>query len=166
MVGDVKVHSSEAFYQAMRFPHLPDFQKQIIEMRNALHAKRFSYTAIEESRPDWKSINIAVMRHALELKFASNQEKITRLMKDTDDLPIVEISKRDAFWGANPSGELLVGENILGRLLMELRVKVLDHRPGDVIDVAAPSIEPYLLLGEPVGDLQFLPQEVEQPELF
>src|SRR3546814_9008235 len=38
-------------------------------------------------------------------------------MAATDGKPIVEISTRDAFWGAKPNGKQLTGQNVLGAIL-------------------------------------------------
>lgn len=43
------------------------------------------------------------------------------------DKPIVEVSKKDDFWGCNPDGDNFTGKNILGQLLAGLR-----SRAGEV----------------------------------
>lgn len=59
-----------------------------------------------------------------------------RVLLETGDRPIVELSYKDQFWGAKPEGHLLVGVNALGRLLMELRQEI---RAGAVRDIPPPE---------------------------
>lgn len=133
------VPATENYYQAMRFPHLPDFQKQILEQDKPIAAKRLAYTRIAEARTDWLQVNIAVMRHALRVRYGHFAAEMADAFRMTGDRPIVEISKRDAFWGAKPEGDLLVGQNILGRLWMELRLEVALHDPSETYVVEAPK---------------------------
>jgi len=71
---------------------------------------------------------------------------------DTGDRPIVEESRRDDFWGAKPVDECtLVGMNVLGRLLMELREAVKTDEPGRIIRVEPRAIADFKLDGRAVG---------------
>lgn len=135
-VAGIDVPSSEALYQALRFPHLPEFQAEILAQASPILSKRHAYTRVSESRPDWLEVNVAAMRYVLRLKWACHPEKIAELMRDTQDRPIVEISSRDAFWGTKRENGMLVGCNVLGRLLMELRGLVLEHDASTEISVA------------------------------
>ena len=50
--------------------------------------------------------------------------RFSRALMATGDLPIVEVSSRDPFWGARPEpgdGSLLRGANVTGKVLTELR---------------------------------------------
>lgn len=146
----IDVPSSEALYQALRFPHLPEFQAEILTQASPILSKRHAYTRVSESRPDWLEVNVAAMRYVLRLKWACHPEKIADLMRETADRPIVEISSRDAFWGTKRENGMLVGSNVLGRLLMELRGLVLEHDPGLGIDVEPPGKLRAQLLGRSV----------------
>ena len=68
------------------------------------------------------------MPRRLRLKLAQNWDQFSDLLLESDDMPIVEHSRRDDFWGAKPiDGETLVGTNSLGRLRKSksaVRVKV------------------------------------------
>lgn len=74
----------------------------------------------------------------------------------TRDRPIVEQSRKDDYWGAkviDEVGETLVGQNILGRLLMELR-EVLKADANEALKVVPPlSIPDFLLFGNPIGEV-------------
>lgn len=145
-VGDIAVPSSEALYQALRFPHLPDFQAEILAQDSPILSKRHAYKRVSETRSDWMEVNVSAMRYVLRLKWACHPDKITALMRETEGRPIVEISSRDSFWGVKRDGEILTGSNVLGRLLMELRLAVLDHDADQAIEVTPhPALKARLL---------------------
>lgn len=123
IVNGVRIRTSEALYQACRFPSRPDIQKQIINDPSPMTAKMRSKPFRKDTRPDWESVRVKVMRWCLRVKLAQNFDKFGRLLVSTGEMPIVEKKvRRKDFWGATemPDG-MLVGMNVLGRLLMELR---------------------------------------------
>lgn len=79
-------------------------------------------------RPDWEQndVRIKAMLWVLELKLYWNPLSFGKLLADTGTLPIVEISDKDDFWGVfqQPNGDL-VGMNVLGKLLTDLRSRSL-----------------------------------------
>lgn len=145
-VQGINVPSSEALYQALRFPHLPDFQAEILAQDSPILSKRHAYTRVSETRADWMEVNVAAMRYVLRLKWACHPDRIGALMRETEGRPIVEISSRDSFWGTKRDGNILTGSNVLGRLLMELRLSVLDHDADHEIEVSPhPSLKACVL---------------------
>lgn len=69
------------------------------------------------------------MRWCIRVKLIQNWDKFYNLLRETGDFPIVEESGRDDYWGAKPIDKhILVGMNILGRLLMELRKDVVEGK--------------------------------------
>lgn len=122
-VNGIAIRSSEALYQACRFPHLPEVQQRIISQTSPMTAKMVSKPFRAQSRVDWEQIKVNVMRWCLRVKLAQNRATFGALLLETGDLAIVEKSFKDSYWGAKPSvdGSVLVGMNVLGRLLMELR---------------------------------------------
>ena len=121
-VNGVLIGTSEAIYQACRFPHLPDVQRLIISQTSPMTAKMRSKPYRDQSRPDWDAVRVVIMRWSLRAKLVQNWEKFRSLLLLTEDRPIVEDSRRDEFWGAIATKEdpsVLVGCNVLGRLLME-----------------------------------------------
>jgi type I restriction enzyme S subunit len=165
-VGEIDIPSTENYYQAMRFPRIPDFQRRIISEPKPMLSKRMTYSRVKDSRKDWFDVNIALMRHSLRLKYGHHPDEIQELFKQADGKPIVEISSRDDFWGTFRKGEVLVGQNILGRLWMELRDEVKDHDPAEPFIVMAPDIPDLILCGFQVET--FTPQRVmaDQPSLL
>jgi len=67
------------------------------------------------------------MLWVLELKLWANRHTFGEVLKSTGNLPIVEKSRKDNFWGAIPMGiGTFVGCNILGKLLTILRDEKFD----------------------------------------
>lgn len=151
VVNGIDIRTSEALYQACRFPHMPKVQREIIAQKSPMTAKMKGRPHRSNSRPDWDAVRIRIMRWCLQVKLAQNWSKFSALLLETEDMPIVEHSRRDDFWGAKPVDDLtLVGTNALGRLLMELRERVKDE-PRENLEYVAPlSIPNFLLYEHPI----------------
>ena len=151
-VNGVRILTSEALYQVCRFPHLPDVQKLIIGQVSPMTAKMRSKPYRKDSRPDWDQVRVRIMRWSLRMKLANNWNTFSALLLKTGERPIVEESRKDAFWGAKvvDDGDTLVGMNVLGRLLMELREQVKQQGRDAALDIAPPDIPQFLLFGRPI----------------
>ena len=151
-VNGVSIRTSEALYQACRFPHFSDVQKLIIEQNSPMAAKMYSKPHRgDKSREDWEHVRVPVMRRCLHIKLAQNWEKFGKLLLSTGDQMIVEESKRDDFWGAKPQVDgTLVGINVLGRLLRELREELQKPTAESFKRVESVSIPDFLLYGKPI----------------
>jgi type I restriction enzyme S subunit len=151
-VNGIRILTSEALYQVCRFPHLPDVQRMIIGENSPMTAKMKSKPHRKNSRSDWDRVRVKVMRWCLRVKLAQNWAKFSELLLRTGDRPIVEESRRDDFWGAKTVDEqTLVGMNVLGRLLMELREAVKSQGRDSLLSVAPLDIPEFLLFGRPIG---------------
>jgi type I restriction enzyme S subunit len=118
-INGVKILTSEALYQACRFPHMPDVQKLIIGQASPMTAKMKGKPYRNGTRKDWDAVRIGIMRWCLRVKLAYHWSLFVNLLLSTGNKAIVEESKKDGFWGAKPRDEsTLVGANVLGRLLM------------------------------------------------
>jgi ribA/ribD-fused uncharacterized protein len=153
-VGGVPVGSSEALYQACRFPHRPEWQQEIISQASPMAAKmkaKKEHRRQDHSRPDWPQAEVEVMRWVLRVKLAQHYGRVARLLLATGGRPIVERSRKDRFWGAVEGNDgVLCGRNQLGLLLVQLR-GLLESRPPEELQVVAPPPLPnFLLLGRPV----------------
>lgn len=121
-VNSLKIRTCEALYQMCRFPLRADIQALILAEPSPIIAKRRTKQYLDLTRQDWTKVRVQVMRWCLRVKLAQNWKSFSELLLETDNLPIVEESSKDSFWGAKPTqGNILVGVNTLGRLLMELR---------------------------------------------
>lgn len=152
-INGVRILTTEALYQACRFPHMPDVQREIIGQYSPMTAKMKSNPHRKNSRPDWHEIRYKVMRWCLHVKLAQNYEEFGRLLLATGNQPIVEQSRKDDYWGAkliDDTGDTLVGQNVLGRLLMELREKLKDDTEGLLKTVPPLATPDFMLLGKPI----------------
>ena len=167
-VNGVSIRTSEALYQACRFPHIPELQRLILGERSPMTAKMIGKPHRTDSRKDWSRVRIPIMRWCLRLKLSQNWNKFSTLLLSTKDKPIVEESQKDCFWGAKPQEDgSIVGRNVLGRLLMELREELhrTDHDKLRHVDL--PDIPRLLLLGEPISNMEGNEEtKVEKSDLF
>ena len=150
-VNGIRALTSEALYQACRFPHLPEVQSLIIEQKSPMAAKMKSKPYRHDSRPDWAKARVKIMRWCLRVKLAQNWHAFSELLLETGERPIVEESLKDAFWRAKATDNgTLVGMNVLGRLLMELREAVRVEERESLMSVQPLAIPNFLLGGRPI----------------
>lgn len=150
-INDINILTSEALYQACRFPRIPDVQELIITQGSPLAAKIVGKSHRKDTRPDWDTVRVKIMRWCLRVKLACNWNEFGELLNLTGEKPIVEDSRKDRFWGAvTEDGESLVGNNILGRLLVELREELKSEVIDDLIIVKPLTIDDFLLYGKPI----------------
>ena len=88
------------------------------------------------------------MRWVIRRKLETAPDLLHPILERTADRPIVEVSRRDPFWGAapveTPDGSAFRGNNALGRLWMELRLHMRDDDPR----AASAHWAPPLLVGK------------------
>jgi ribA/ribD-fused uncharacterized protein len=121
LTEDTLIPSTENLYQAMRFTEYPDIQREIIPQKSGFAAKLISKKYRKtHTRADFEEHKLDIMRWCLQLKLANHKTFGDALLL-TGDKAIVEKSHKDAWWGTLLRGDTLMGINILGQLLMELR---------------------------------------------
>jgi len=156
-VNGVHILTSEALYQACRFPHLPDIQEKIIKEKSPMSAKMVGKPYRSNSRADWDDTRIKIMRWCLRVKLAQNFFEFGKLLESTFDRPIVEDSSKDDFWGAirdKQDESILKGTNALGRLLMELRQFYNEKRYSYEMFVVEPlNIPNFTLFGQKIDTI-------------
>lgn len=151
VVNDVAIKSVEALYQACRFPHLPEIQEKIIMQDSPMTAKMVGKPFRDQSREDWLTVRILIMKWCLRVKLAQNWDEFSSLLISTRDMEIVELSNKDDFWGAKPVDlNICVGVNALGRLLMGLREQVLHNSKECFMIVPPLKIEQFKLYGKDI----------------
>ncbi len=156
-VNGHEVLTSEALYQACRFPDHPEIQREVLEQASPMSAKMVTRKGGRRatcSRPDWERINVEVMAWCLRVKLAQNLGPFYWLLHSTGAKAIVEWSHKDAFWGAVEDEDgVLRGANQLGRLLMQLRDFALARweKERDLLRGVEPlAIPNFKLLGEDI----------------
>lgn len=146
-----RIRTSEALYQACRFPHLPEMQEAVLHEASPMSAKMVSRSHESQTRSDWERIKVKVMGWCLGVKLAQHFDAFGRLLEATANLHIVEDSRRDAFWGAVRSQNgMLCGVNALGRLLMDLRRRYSSSERYRLLYVVPPPVPRFELLGQPI----------------
>jgi len=152
-VNGVVFGSSEALYQACRYPVRPEWQREIARLSSPMIAKQKAKKRewLENQRLDWDEIREAVMAWVLRVKLAQHPERMKAILKESGSRIIVAKSWKDDFWGAVPGGDgLLAGKNRLGFLLCALR----GARRGPV---EPPPVRGFLVNGEKVGAIEDCP---------
>ncbi len=128
-IGDHYFLTSEALFQCLRFDDpeiIEEICSQTSPMAAKMKAKKHKSEMVVEPMSEEDMDN---MRLCLRLKLKQNPELLEQLL-ETGDEPIIEdCSKRRSrsglFWGmAFKDGEW-VGENVLGKLWMELRSQLI-----------------------------------------
>ena len=145
--------TSEALYQACRFPHLPDVQQKIIGEKSPMTAKMVSKPFRSNSRTDWDNVRTDIMYWCLKVKLAQNFINFGQLLETTFGKSIVEDSSKDAFWGAiqdRKNACRLIGVNALGRLLMKLRQEYHSANRFHLLLVEPPSIPNFLIFDQQI----------------
>jgi type I restriction enzyme S subunit len=176
-VSGVRIYSAEALYQACRFPHMPDVQRSILGEPSPMTAKMRGKPYRSNSRPDWDQVRVRIMRWCLRVKLVQHWNAFGDLLLSTDDKSIVEASHKDDFWGAKPvDTDSLVGMNVLGRLLMELREELKSDRRDALLRLEPLAIPDFVLLGQPIPVIeafsveskrtQYSSNPLLQPSLF
>lgn len=159
-VNDVEITSSEALYQALRFPDHPEIQQEIIVQASPMSAKmKAKKDGRKEkfSRADWNLVNVEIMRWCLRVKLVQHFDEFFETLMSTKARAIVERSRKDRFWGAVLEEDgALRGENRLGLLLRELRTEVKAWLYAADDDTPYPAVQPpdidnFRLLGRKIG---------------
>lgn len=159
-VNRISIRTAEALYQACRFPDHPEYQREIIDQKSPMTAKMVSRKYKEKTRYDWDRQRVKVMRWCLKIKFVQNAVALGALFEESGEFPIVEFSKKDCFWGAKPDGERqLIGRNVLGRLLMELRQQWVDKGITENSVVYPLDMEKFYLLAKPIEPVMGVSRE-------
>jgi ribA/ribD-fused uncharacterized protein len=147
----VRVATAEALYQACRFPDEPEIQSIIVDQMSPMTAKMKSKKYRDRTRADWDNVRVDVMRWCLRIKLQNNLARFGDVLERTGERAIVEESVKDDFWGAKPQEDgTLVGKNVLGRLLMELRRDFRDVKSGQAPAIKYPLIPHFQLFGRPL----------------
>lgn len=146
IVKGVLFSNSEQLFQMMKFSDketlLSIYQSKGLPLKWA--AKKGEKNGLR--RKDWGQIIIDVMKFCLQTKYEQSEE-FRHVLNETIGFSIVEDQTKlkttksgnlkDAdTWGVVRKGELFVGSNLLGRLLMELRDngKLEYHLPNDIFN--------------------------------
>lgn len=127
----IRFDTSEAAYHYEKFCHNTPGVGRI---RDAIRIAPSAHSAFKiaeqnrgERRYDWDDVKVGVMRDILRAK-VQQHEYVRRKLLATGDRELVENSWRDGFWGWGPGRR---GQNMLGRLWMEVRAELRAAQPKE-----------------------------------
>ncbi len=112
--------TSEHYFQAMKFEGTV-VAEQIRCAASAMAAANIGRDRNHPLRSDWEAVKDDIMRVAVLNKFLQNRE-IADVLKSTGNQELIEKTSDDYYWGCGTAG---TGKNMLGKILMEVREKLL-----------------------------------------
>lgn len=141
--GGEDFDTAEAAYHWEKFPTHPEIQKQIRDARSAHEAYQIAAKNKAHRRPDWDLVKVGIMKEILRAK-VDQHEYVRRKLLETGDRILIEDSWRDDFWGWGPNRR---GQNILGRLWMEIRTELQNYKEAPKKpDAMTPSKLPVIVM--------------------
>ena len=121
--------TSEALFQALRFDDVT-IREMIRNDKSPMGAKMVAKKYMTKSVVEPMSMeDIDNMRLCLRIKFDQHSDLRDKLLTTGDHIIFEDVSERpkttrNRFWGAVKTDGKLDGNNMLGKLLMELRVEI------------------------------------------
>lgn len=158
VVNGYTFYTLEHLYQILRFSNQPLIQELLFDIISPIALKKESRIYIENTRNDWLSVRVSIMRWCLKVKIACNYASIKNLFLSTGENIIVEKSFKDTFWGAIPSKnnqDILVGYNVLGRLLTELRDECVEDKKEAMKTVNPLTLQDFSLFGSSIKTINY-----------
>jgi len=121
-IGEDIFLTSESLYQVCRFNEYSDIQRIIQGEKSPMSSKMKSKKYILNTRSDWDDVRVGIMNWCIRMKLKCNWNKFSNLLLSTGNKQIIEDSHKDRFWGCVvDENNYLVGRNVLGKLLVNLR---------------------------------------------
>jgi ribA/ribD-fused uncharacterized protein len=158
-LNGVQVHTTEALFQALRFPEYPVTQELILLPTSPVQAKTQAKKLLgSQSRKDFEEIKLQLMYWCLRVKFIKHYGSMGDMFDKSGDREIVELTANDAYWGCIEDKEdknIARGQNMIGKLLMKLRSFYNDTKAtGEFMFVEPLEIEEFKLKGQPIGRVE------------
>jgi ribA/ribD-fused uncharacterized protein len=161
-VNDIQFSTSEALYQACKFPDYPDIQSIILKESSPMAAKMKIKPFKAKIRKDWLNIRVGIMEWCLSVKLYQHPNGFGNLLLSTGGKSIVEDSWRDTFWGAKLRDGYFEGHNILGTLLMRMRDFWIENHNKQLRNfLSPPKVVDAYLLGRQINNVKYY-VELEQ----
>jgi N-glycosidase YbiA len=101
--------------------------EEIRQVASPMVAARMGRSRARPLRTDWNEAKDDIMRRAVLRKFESHAY-LRDLLLGTGDEELVEKTTRDHYWGCGSDG---TGENMLGKILMEVRNILRERADAD-----------------------------------
>nr|CAD2199406.1 unnamed protein product [Meloidogyne enterolobii] len=134
VVDGVTFHSSESYYMYYKalYSYNYEIAEQILSLKSAALVKKLGSNLPGHNTKKWRKICILVMSIANWYKYNQNPE-LRRILLSTRGILLVEASRSDQYWscGLEMHSKDIVdkkkwrGLNVLGRILMSIRDRIL-----------------------------------------
>ena len=130
MKDGISYNSSVSFYYCQKFANVTAAQRAIRAQKNPSMAAYFGRRANFNPRQDWEDPGVkdAAMCEALRLKFDQHPQLQEQLLA-THGYELVEMNPTDPYWSIGKHGN---GQNMLGKLLMDLRTRYKSQRSAEI----------------------------------
>lgn len=136
----INYKTCEALFQALRFEGCPIIQKQIQECPSPMGAKmiaRKNRELLDRGKMwDEAPSDIPLMKKCLKLKLEQHPELKEKLIATGDAIIIEDCTTHNResarFWGAVKKDGKWVGENVFGKLWMEIREELIEELNGQI----------------------------------
>jgi len=123
--------------EAARFVKAPA-SVLVSALKSARDAFNFARTYQNLVTPNWQQEKVAIMKRAVWEKFTQNSA-LRSLLLSTGKRTLVEHTANDKFWGDNGDG---TGQNMLGKILMEVRQELQANNPNNMVGFSTFSLIP------------------------
>lgn len=115
-VNNVVYKSAEHYFQSMKFNETAFIRNAILQCKSPKETIRVAAAFRRNADDDWMQKCDAVMADAISYKFKNR--KLAEMLLSTKDALLLYTAANDGYWGCGNDG---LGDNMLGRLLMEKR---------------------------------------------
>ena len=113
--------TTEHYFQAMKFPDVPEFQEKV-RLETAPSIAKKMVTERVGRRGDWDDVKIGVMHKCCKEKFLQHPD-LKKVLLSTGDAELIEHTKNDKVWADGGDG---TGRNELGKVLMAIRKEIVE----------------------------------------
>lgn len=124
IIQDKKYYHVEGYYQACKHKGVNDEHANYVAAfkdPSTCKVVARSVPMSKEREKEWENgMKIDIMRDALFEKFLQN-ENLGDLLRSTNERELIEYAPWDEYWGTGKYGD---GQNMLGKLLMEVRLNI------------------------------------------
>lgn len=132
-----KFRTCEALFQSLRFKEYPGVQAEIQEAKSPMGAKMIARKNRDllnrGGKWDEAPEDLPLMKECLELKIQQHPELKTELLKTGTATIIEDCTTHDResarFWGMVYKDENWIGENVFGKIWMEIRDGLINQAP-------------------------------------
>lgn len=124
-------YTIEHYFQASKFESV-GVRNRIKLIESPMEAAKEGRNRSNKLREDWEAVKVQIMKEALFCKFTQHP-KLRKEILLTGSSLIVEHTNNDYYWDDGGDGS---GQNILGKLLMELRSEL--QAISDNVDLVLP----------------------------